>query len=99
MTNDNDMEITCIKKPLITEKSAVAQSLNKYSFVVNSRATKADVKRAVKEMYKVEPIAVNIVNVEGKATRRGAVTGRRGDYKKAVVTLPEGKTIAIHEGV
>jgi ribosomal protein L23 len=40
-----------------------------------------------------------MVNVEGKATRRGATTGRRGDYKKALVTLPKGKTIAIHEGV
>ncbi|MFA5127752.1 MAG: 50S ribosomal protein L23 [Patescibacteria group bacterium] len=93
------MATTCIKKPLITEKSAVAQSLNKYSFVVSNSANKADVKRAIKEMYNVEPIAINIVNMEGKATRRGAVTGRRGDYKKAVVTLPKGKTIAIHEGV
>lgn len=93
------MDLKCIKKPHITEKSAVSQSLNKYTFVVDSRATKTDVKRAIKEMYNVEPVAINMVNVEGKATRRGATTGRRGDYKKALITLPKGKTIAIHEGV
>jgi large subunit ribosomal protein L23 len=88
-----------ILKPLITEKSAVAQSLNKYSFIVAKRATKTDIKKAVKEIYGVEPSAVNIANFDGKSQRRGASTGRRQDYKKAVVTLPKGKTIAVHEGV
>jgi large subunit ribosomal protein L23 len=88
-----------IIKPLVTEKAAVAQSQNKYSFMVNRRAGKLDVKRAIKEIFGVEPIAVNIMNIEGKIRRFGRATGRRSDYKKAVITLPKGKSISVHEGV
>lgn len=86
-------------KPLITEKAAVAQALNKYSFVVSLSANKETVKKAIKEIYGVEPKSVNMINVEGKTVRRGRQTGKRGDYKKAVITLPKGKSISIHEGV
>ena len=86
-------------KPLITEKAAVAQSLNKYSFIVNRRATKVEIKRAVKEIYGIVPTGVNISNIEGKRKFSGRVSGRRQDYKKALVTLPKGQSITIHEGV
>jgi len=88
-----------IVKPLITEKAAVAQSLNKYAFIVRRDATKEQIKKAVKDIYGETPATVNVINVEGKARRYGKYTGRRGDFKKALVTLPKGKTIAIHEGV
>jgi large subunit ribosomal protein L23 len=88
-----------IVKPLITEKAAVAQSLNKYAFIVHRNATKEQVKKAVKDIYGETPTAVNLINVEGKKRRSGRNVGRRSDYKKAFVTLPKGKTIAIHEGV
>jgi large subunit ribosomal protein L23 len=88
-----------IVKPLITEKAAVAQSLNKYSFIVNRRATKTEIKRAVKEIYGILPTGVNISNIEGKRKFSGRVSGRRQDYKKAMVTLPKGQSITIHEGV
>ena len=86
-------------RPLVTEKAAVAQSLNKYSFVVNRSATKDQVKRAIGEVYGVTPKDVNIINVSGKVVRFGRTVGRRSDYKKAVITLAKGKSINIHEGV
>ena len=86
-------------RPLVTEKSAVMESLNKYSFIVSHSATKTQVKQAVAEAYGVRPATVNIMNVEGRSVRFGHGYGRRSDYKKAVVTLATGQSIAIHEGV
>jgi large subunit ribosomal protein L23 len=86
-------------RPLVTEKSAVKQSENKYSFVVVNSANKELVKKAVFEVYGVKPMAVNILNVQGKFVRFGNHFGKRSDFKKAIVTLPKGKSIVIHEGV
>lgn len=88
-----------IVKPLITEKAAVAQSLNKYSFIVSRRATKSEIKKAIKEIYGIVPAGVNVSNIEGKKKIMGRLRGRRQDYKKALVTLPKGQSITIHEGV
>ena len=88
-----------ILKPLITEKAAIAQSLNKYAFIVKASATKAEIKKAIKEIYGIEPKSINTINVEGKRRRFGRIVGRRSDFKKALVTLPAGKSITIHEGV
>lgn len=86
-------------RALVTEKSAVKQSENKYSFVVVNNANKGAVRQAVFEVYGVKPTDVNILNVSGKFVRFGNHFGKRSDYKKAVVTLPKGKSIVIHEGV
>lgn len=86
-------------KPLVTEKSAIAESLNKYSFLVHRSANKYQVKQAVFEMYGVKPTAVNVTNVQGKWVRFGRSMGRHSDFRKAIVTLPKGKTIAVHKGV
>jgi len=86
-------------RPLVTEKSAIMQSQNKYSFLVARGANKQQVKEAVRELYGVAPESVNVINVSGRYVRFGQNFGRRSDYKKAVVTLPAGKTITIHEGV
>ncbi len=86
-------------RPLVTEKSAIAASHNKYGFVVERSATKSAIKRAIAEAYGVIPTQVNLINVSGKSVRFGQKFGRRSDFKKALVTLPAGKTISIHEGV
>lgn len=86
-------------RPLVTEKSAIAESVNKYSFVVAKRMNKQQIKKAVEDLYGIKPIAVNIFNVPGRQIRFGRIQGRRSDYKKAVVTLPPGKSIDIHTGV
>jgi large subunit ribosomal protein L23 len=86
-------------KPLITEKASVAGTLNKYSFVVSLDANKVEISKAIEEVYGVKPVRVNVVRMEGKAVRTGRFPGKRKDWKKAIVTLPEGKTIQIYEGV
>ena len=88
-----------IVRPWVTEKNARGESTGKYCFLVDRNAGKDQVKLAIMAEYKVKPIAVNIINVAGKTVRFGRSMGRRSDYKKAVVTLPKGKTISIHEGV
>lgn len=104
MTNENKKEIKIgiahkvILRPLVTEKMAIEAGKNKYGFLVNRKATKDQVKKAVEEVYKVKPVRVNIINVQGKLIRRGRQIGKRGDIKKAIVTLASGQTIT-HEGV
>ncbi len=88
-----------IIKPLVTEKSAIMQSVNKFSFMVARDAKKSQIKRAVKELYNVDARQINIINVQGRAVRFGRSQGRRSDFKKAIVTLPQGQSITIHEGV
>jgi len=86
-------------RPVITEKAADQGVLNKYVFEVAKNANKIDVSKAVEEVYGVRPKAVNVVSMRGKNVRFGRIRGRRSDWKKAVVTLPEGKSISIYEGV
>lgn len=86
-------------RPLVTEKAAIAGAHNQYGFIVAKNATKTGIKKAVEGIYGIKPLAVNVINVSGKEVRFGRSLGRRSDYKKALVTLPQGKTINIHEGV
>jgi large subunit ribosomal protein L23 len=88
-----------IVRPLITEKTAVMQSVRTYSFVVKNSANKIQIANAVKELYGVTPVSVRVSNVQGKAVRFGKYAGKRSDYKKAMVTLKPGDSITIHEGV
>lgn len=89
-----------IIRPLITEKAAALKSdHNKYSFIVHRAASKAQIKQAVKELYGIDPVMVNVEQVQGRRVRFGRHWGRRSDYKKAIVTLPQGKSITVHEGV
>ena|SRR3989344_1349711 len=98
-TGKNITAFKVLVKPLITEKSAIAESKNKYSFVVAKSANKNQIKTAIEEVYGVKPANVNVANIEGRRVRFGRSMGKRNDYKKAIVTLPEGKTIDIHTGV
>ena len=86
-------------RPLISEKASHQQSLNQYFFAVALNANRIEVAKAVKDVYGVAPIKVNIIRSEGKARRVGGKIGRRKDWKKAMVTLPKGKTISLYEGV
>jgi large subunit ribosomal protein L23 len=86
-------------QPLVTEKSVIRESAGVYTFMVALGATKLTVKQAVKDIYGVLPSTVRMINVEGKRVRFGRTIGKRRDWKKAIVTLPKGKTIHIHEGV
>jgi large subunit ribosomal protein L23 len=96
--NKNYKAHKIIIRPWVTEKMAVQASVNKYGFLVNPKATKKEIKDAIEEIYKVKPVAINISNVQGKMIYRGRAAGKRSDYKKAIVTLASGQTIA-QEGV
>ena len=90
-------------RPLITEKSSYQSGkLNQYSFVVADKATKTMVKDAVETMFDVGVVSVNIVNAPAKRGRRARsrrLLVRRPSFKKAIVTLAEGETLEIFEGV
>ena len=86
-------------KPLVTEKAANLSAENKYVFAVTDKANKIEIARAVRGVYGVEPVKVNIVRVKGKQVRYGRILGKRKDWKKAIVTLPAGKSINVYEGV
>ncbi|HHU52135.1 MAG TPA: 50S ribosomal protein L23 [Firmicutes bacterium] len=88
-----------IKKPLITEKSSRLMEENKYSFMVDRRANKNQIKQAVEEIFNVRVRGVNTSNVLGKLKRMGKHAGRRPSWKKAVVTLEPGNRIEFFEGV
>ena len=85
--------------PLITEKSMSGTAGQQYSFEVNPRATKTQIRNAVQEIFGVTVRKVNTVQVGGKFksfARRGARTeGRQADWKKAIVTLAPGQKIEL----
>ena len=76
-----------IIKPIITEKSNMEMQAGKYTFEVNKKATKVDVKRAVEKLFNVKVLKVNIINVSGKEKRVGRNIGKTADWKKAIVSI------------
>ena len=88
-----------IIRPLITEKATLLAGAHKYAFQIDRRANKNQVKHAVETAFKVNVIKVNTMNVHGKRRRVGARPTKAPDWKKAIVTLAEGDTIQIFEGI
>lgn len=88
-----------LKFPHVSEKAALRETKHQYTFVVNVDADKTSIKDAVESIYGVRPKHVRTMNMDGKEVRFGTKFGRRAAWKKAVVILPKGKTINIHEGV
>lgn len=89
-----------LRKPLLTEKmTALKESENRISFVVDRGANKIEIKKAVEEAFKVKVASVNVMNILGKKKRLGRFTGKRPDWKKAIVTLKEGEKLELFEGM
>ncbi len=86
-------------RPIVSEKTAGLETDGVYTFQVAESASKDAIKQAVKEVYGVWPTRVRVISGQGKWVRFGRFTGRRSDWKKALVTLPKGQSIRIHEGV
>mgnify|MGYP000935111491 CR=1 FL=1 len=83
-----------IKKPRITEKSGIqAEMSGVYTFEVTAKANKKNVAKAVKELYKVTPVKVNITNLPAKIVFTRGKAGRKSGLKKAVVYLKKGDKI------
>jgi large subunit ribosomal protein L23 len=92
-----------LRRPLVTEKSSYQSGkLSQYSFEVAPDATRTMVKDAVETMFDVDVARVNLLNVPAKRGRRARsrrLLVRKPGFKKAVVTLAEGETLEIFEGV
>ena len=90
-----------IRRPVITEQSMEAVADKKYVFMVDVNADKTQIKEAVELAFGVKVAKVNTIRMKGKAKRTGAYpTGKRPDYKKAIVTLTsDSKTIELFEGM
>ncbi len=89
-----------IKRPVVTEQSMMQMQEKKYTFEVDKRANKIQIRKAVEEIFGVSVKSVNTVNVIGKFKRMGRNEGKRADWKKAIVTLTENsKTIEFFDGM
>ncbi len=73
--------------PVVTEKSSGEIQEGKYTFKVNKKATKIDIKNAVEKLFEVKVLNVNTVMVKGKEKRVGRNVGKTSDWKKAIVTI------------
>ncbi|EKO8621503.1 50S ribosomal protein L23 [Staphylococcus pseudintermedius] len=80
-----------LKRPVITEKSSAAMTEDKYTFDVDVRANKTEVKKAVEEIFEVKVANVNIINYKPKKKRMGRYQGYTNKRRKAIVTLKEGQ--------
>lgn len=98
--------MSIIKRPIITEKSAFLseeRGLPQYNFAVDLKATKAEIKAEVERIYEVNVEQVNTLIVRGKQrsryTKRGVITGKSPNYKKAIVTIQEGQDIDFYKHI
>ena len=80
-------------RPMITEKTTELMAEGKYVFKVAKSANKIEIAKAVKEIFNVKVEKVNTINVKGKTKRIGRTSGKKADYKKAIVKLAEGSSI------
>lgn len=88
-----------IISPLVTEKSTTQrEGQNQYSFKVDKKANKIEIKEAVERLFKVKVTEVRTTMIRGKVKRLGRRFGKRPDWKKAIVTVKEGDRIDFFEG-
>ena len=89
-----------IKRPLITEKTSIQKELyNQLTFEVDRRANRIEINRAIATVFTVRVSDVQTIQVTGKVKQRGRITGKRRDWKKAIVKLMPGERIDFFEGV
>ena len=93
--NENEIII----RPIVTEKSThLKEKENKYTFIVHKDANKILIKEAIKKLFSVTPLSINVMNVKGKQKKVRFKYGFTSSYKKAIVTLKKGDKIGIFEG-
>lgn len=84
-----------IRYPSITEKNTTLRTAqNKYVFEVVNKSTKPEIKKAIEKLFNVKVLSVNTMVVKGKFKRMGKHAGYQSDWKKAIVRLAQGQTIA-----
>jgi len=89
-----------IIRPVTTEKTTIQKDAsNKFTFEIDRRANRIQVRQAVENIFGVRVSAVKTMHIRGKFKRRGRILGKRKDWKKAIVTLMPGERIEFFEGV
>ena len=95
--------MSILKSPLVAEKVSSLNEKGKYGFIVEITANKVEIKNAVEKMYGVNVARVNTISGMGKlkvrSTKAGVLSGRKPNYKKAIVTLAEGEVIDFYSNV
>jgi large subunit ribosomal protein L23 len=95
--------MSVLKSPLVTEKISALNEKGKYGFIVDIQANKLEIKSAVEKQYGVNVERVNTIKVMGKFksrfTKAGVLSGRKQNYKKAIVQLAEGEVIDFYGNV
>ncbi len=87
-----------IKRPMITEQGAMMREMNnQYIFQVAPEANKLEIRQAVEHFFGVKVLQVRTMNYRGKIKRMGRFSGKRADWKKAVVTLAKEDTIDLFD--
>jgi large subunit ribosomal protein L23 len=86
-----------IIRPVVSEKSYAGLDRSTYTFLVDKRANKTEIKEAVQSIWDVRVTSVRTLNRKGKVKRRRFTKGKRPDEKRAIVTLAEGDAIEIFE--
>ena len=90
---------TVIIRPVVSEKSYVLASNDKYTFRVHASAHKTQIRQAVEELFDVKVVDVRTMSVKSKPKRRGYTAGRTRSWKKAIVQVRPGDTIPIFQGL
>lgn len=83
-----------IREPIITEQTMkLVEERNSYTFKVDKKANKIEIKNAIEKIYKVKVLKVNTINMYAKPKRVGQHSGFKAEYKKAVIKLEKGQKI------
>ena len=91
-------------EPIITEKMTdKSEKLHQFGFIVEKRANKVEIKKAVEKLYNVTVDSVNTMIYGGKRksryTKTGLIKGKKNSFKKAIVTLADGETIDFYSNI
>ena len=95
MTNINKNPRDILIRPIVSEKSYSLMDQGKYTFEVDPRSNKTEIKIAVEQIFGVKVVSVNTINRKGKTRRTRFGLGKRKDVKRAIVTLGAGETLDI----
>jgi large subunit ribosomal protein L23 len=88
-----------IMRPVVSEKSYVLSAAGKYTFRVHPDAHKTEIRQAVESLFDVHVVDVRTLSVKSKPKRRGVTSGRTRTWKKAIVEVRDGESIAIFQGL
>ncbi|MFP5363964.1 MAG: 50S ribosomal protein L23 [Thermoleophilia bacterium] len=88
-----------IIRPVVSEKSYVLATANKYVFRVHQDAHKTQIRQSIEELFDVSVVSVHTLSVKSKPKRRGQIHGRTRSWKKAIVEVGPGDSIPIFQGL